>query len=158
MKIDHIGYLTHDMEKAIRLFEGLGFTQETNVIVDDKVKREGDHPLNSPRNVRLCFLTNGSYCVELVNPMDESSAAAGMLKRQGDGPYHICYQTPRLQEKVEEMKGAGWIVVQKPAWAVAFESGGVAFLFKKNVGLIELREVSEEKTWKGGHGYGYRQM
>lgn len=146
MKIDHIGYLTRDIAKSIEIFKQLGFTQESGVISDHEVENTECGAL--PRNVYLCFLTNGAYRVELVSPMNQDSVVANMLIRQGDGPYHICYQIGSIQEKTEELKNLGWVVVSKPTEAVAFNGDKVAFLYKKNVGFIELREVQADGKGK----------
>ena len=127
MFVDHIGYLTHDINKAILLFTQMGFVQETEIIVGCG----SDGERFAPRNVYLCFLTNGDYRVELVSPVDEHSIVSKILKKQGDGPYHICYQVSDIYEKIEQLKASGWLVIQKPASAIAFKGGTVAFFLKK---------------------------
>ncbi len=129
MFVDHIGYLTHDINKAILLFTQMGFVQETEIIVDDQAGCGSDGERFAPRNVYLCFLTNGDYRVELVSPVDEHSIVSKILKKQGDGPYHICYQVSDIYEKIEQLKASGWLVIQKPASAIAFKGGGYGRFF-----------------------------
>ena len=62
------------------------------------------------------------------------------MQRQGEGPYHICYETNNLDDKIAELKSKGWIVVHEPATAVAIQGRRVAFLFKNGMGLIEILE------------------
>ena len=133
MFVDHIGYLTHDINKAILLFTQMGFVQETEIIVDDQAGCGSDGERFAPRNVYLCFLTNGDYRVELVSPVDEHSIVSKILKKQGDGPYHICYQVSDIYEKTS------------PQRRLLSRGGGtVAFLYKKNIGMIELVAVRKE--------------
>ena len=54
MKIDHIGYLVKDINKSIDAFLQLGFTQESEVFIDN-ISNEN----NKARNVDICFLRNG---------------------------------------------------------------------------------------------------
>ncbi len=140
MKIDHIGYLTKDINKSIVFFTspaGGGFHQTTDVIKDDQSSEEK----TAPRNVYLCFLRNEQgYTIELVSPMQETSSVTGLLAKQGEGPYHICYQTKKIHQSIEQMKKDGWILVKAPAPAVAFQGAPVAFLFRNGIGLIELVE------------------
>ena len=92
-----------------------------------------------------CFLQNGAYTIELVAPIDAQEAViARQLERQGDGPYHICYRTGDLDGELAVLRKSGYVIVQPPAPAVAFEMKSVAFLFKAGVGLIELVEQIQE--------------
>lgn len=136
MRIDHIGYLCKDINKSIEVFLSLGYKQETEIFEDSV--QAGD---NKPRNVFICFLRNGDYRVELVSPIDEMSDVYATIKRQGEGPYHICYQVEDLEESVLELKKAGWMMLKRPAQAIAFDNKLVAFLFKAGAGTIELVEM-----------------
>ena len=129
MKIDHIGYLCKDINKSIDVFHSLGYEQESGVIKDNIP--DGD---NKARNVFICFLRNGENRVELVSPINEASDVYATIKRQGEGPYHICYQVEDLEISVSELKKSGWMVLKRPAKAIAFNNKRVVFLFK--VGFI----------------------
>ena len=136
MKIDHIGYLCKDINKSIELFLSLGYGRESEVFEDNISDGE-----NKARNVFICFLRNGEYRVELVSPIDESSDVFSTLKRQGEGPYHICYQVDDLEESIQEFRRSGWMVLKRPAKAMAFDNRLVVFLFKAGAGMIELVEM-----------------
>ncbi len=134
MKVNHIGYLVKDIEKSILEFKNLGYIQESCIFVDNL--EEG----GSCRNVKICFLNNETTRVELVSPIEESSDIYSTIKRQGEGPYHICYSVTDLEEKIHALKSSGWIVLRRPAKAVAFANSRVVFMFKNGVGMIELVE------------------
>ena len=138
MKIDHIGYLSADIKKSIQTFMALGYEQES-VVFEDNIQ-DGD---NKPRNVFICFLRNDETRVELVSPIDEDSDIYHTLKRQGESPYHICYQVDCLEESVHTLKQAGWMVLKKPAKAIALGNKRVVFMFKRGAGTIELVEIKE---------------
>lgn len=136
MNIDHIGYLVADIEKAISAFQVLGYKKTTDIIIDNK-KNDG----KASRNVYLCFMELFGTRIELVSPINETSDVYDTLTRQGEGPYHICYQTNNLENTILELKKQSFILVKKPEEAVAFNMSKVAFLFKKGIGLIELVEI-----------------
>lgn len=136
MKVDHIGYLSYNIEKSIQAFRQLGFEQETEVYIDN-IPDEN----SSARNVYICFIRNDNTRVELVSPIDENSDVYSTIKRQGEGPYHICYQVEDLEDKIQELKNDGWMLLKRPAKAMAFDYARVSFLLKKGVGMIELVEV-----------------
>lgn len=138
MKVNHIGYLSNDINKSIQAFLQLGYVQETGVFEDNIPDGE-----NTARNVRICFLRNETTRVELVAPIDESSDVYSTIKRQGEGPYHICYQVECLEERIQELKKNGWMVLKRPARAMAFDYAQVVFLFKRGAGMIELVEMKE---------------
>lgn len=95
------------------------------------------------RNVNICFMKNGDICVELVSPINEASDVWSTLKRQGEGPYHICYRCQNLEESIMKLKGEGWLVLKRPEEAIAFDYSRVTFLFRRGVGVIELVETKE---------------
>lgn len=134
MEIDHVGYLTRDIKASITYFQNMGYQVESDIIYDVP---EGAY---EGRNILICFLRNGAYRIELVQPYDQSSVVSQTIKRQGEGPYHICYRTHDLQRKMAELKMEGFVIIKDIQKAVAFHGAEVAFLYKKNVGLIELLE------------------
>lgn len=138
MKVDHIGYLCRDIQKSLSVFEKLGYKKISEIIIDNEAN--GDI---HPRNVNICFIENDGIRIELVSPMDENSDVTDTLKRQGEGPYHICYRTTDLELLITDMKKNGWIVIKKPAKAKAFDYARVAFLYKNGAGLVELVELEE---------------
>ena len=135
MKVDHIGYLVTNIEKSIEIFRQIGYEKESEIYIDNQCDGE-----STARNVYICFLQNETERIELVSPIDEKSDVYSTLKRQGEGPYHICYQVKDLEDSISELKASGWMLMKRPAKAIAFDNRNVAFLFRKGVGTIELVE------------------
>ena len=79
--------------------------------------------------------------VELLAPVDELSPVNKTLEKVGVSPYHCCYVVDNIEGAVSELKKQRYIMVSKPAEAVAFCGSRVCFLFNKNVGLVELVEA-----------------
>lgn len=72
--------------------------------------------------------------------MDETSPVNKILEKNGVTPYHTCYIVDEIELAMKELRKMKYIVVSKPAEAVAIHGCKVCFLFNKNVGLIELVE------------------
>ena len=128
MKIHHIGYAVKNMEKAITSFKKLGFT--IGECIDDE-----------SRNVRITFINNEGYDLELVAPLCQGSPIDSILAKNGEGPYHICYITHSMYKTIKDLKTKGFMLIQKPAPALAIYGQRVAFLFSISVGLIEIVET-----------------
>lgn len=140
MTIDHIGFLTHDIDKTINSFKALGFVQESEIIINNGTNNPEKDSVSMFRNLAICFMANGVYRIELVSPISEDSVVTNILKKQGAGPYHICYQTYEIHEKIIELRSQGWMLIQKPERSNIL-GGAVAFLFKRDMGFLELREI-----------------
>ena len=129
MKIHHIGYLVKNIDAAISEFIALGYQLTDEVCYDER------------RDINLCFMSSGAYLIELVMPRSEHSVVWNLLKKNGIGPYHICYETEHLSEAVEELKRRGYILIADPLEAVGISGRKVCFLTGRTAGMIELVEV-----------------
>ena len=58
----------------------------------------------------------------------------------GTTPYHICYMVENMEAAVATLRSQRYVLVRKPEPAVAFDNRRVAFLYNKQVGLIEIVE------------------
>lgn len=126
MKFHHIGVAVHDIEKAKKSYENIGYKM-TLTIVD---------PI---QNVKLCFLDKlNSPTIELVCPIDNKSPVVSILKKNNAMPYHTCYEVFDINIEVNKLKKNGYIQVSKISPAIAFDNRLVCFLYNKNIGLIEL--------------------
>ncbi len=137
MKIDHIGYLCSDINRSIREFELLGYSRISEIYTDGQSEE-------ASRNVTICFMSNGNIKIELVCPTGENSDVYNTLKRQGEGPYHICYKTNDIYSQIKELADMGWMILKRPAKAIAFNNARVTFLFKPGIGIIEIVESAGE--------------
>lgn len=128
MKINHIGYLVKDFSATKAAFELLGYNASKDT-----------H--DTLRLVDICFMERDGYVIELVSPYDEKSVVAGMVKKYRNTPYHICYETEDFDNDINKLIEHGYMVVQKPLPALAFESKRVAFLMSRHIGMIELLDI-----------------
>ena len=124
----HIGIAVKDIKDTADIYIGGGYFYSKTVF--DPIQ-----------NVNICWLTKeGSPTVELLAPVDENSPVCKILEKNGVTPYHMCYIVPSIEDAAKELRKQRYVMVSKPAEAVAFCGSRVAFFFNKAVGLIELVE------------------
>lgn len=129
MKFHHIGIACFDISATAAKYEELGYSAGS-IIID---------PI---QNVKICFLDNneGLPCIELLAPVDETSPVNGTLSKNGVGPYHTCFVVKDINKSIKDFKREKYVVVSSPIEACAIEGRKVAFLYNKDMGLIELVE------------------
>ena len=105
--IEHIGYVTKNIEKTAETFKVFGY--QAGPIVDDDTQK-----------TRICFLKKaGEVNIELVEPYPENTTMLNMLKK-GATPYHTCYAVPDIQVTFEQLKELGFTPLFNPVPAPAF--------------------------------------
>ena len=124
----HTGVATKDIEITSAFYKNIGYSQ-SQIVIDEI------------QNVRICFLSKkNSPLVELVEPINDRSPVNEILKKNGNIPYHFCYEVDGMTEAILEMKKSGFIKIINPVPAKAFNNRLICFLYNKDVGLIELLE------------------
>lgn len=126
MKIHHIGYLVNNMQKSIEQFFSLGFEIERETMLDEL------------RKVEIAFLINDGYRIELVSPIDKDSDVGELYKKYKDAPYHICYLSNNYKRDIDSLINEGYIVMNESKVAPALDGKEVIFLYKRNIGIIEI--------------------
>ena len=128
-KFHHIGIAVKDIDATASIYEQGGYRRSSSIY--DPIQ-----------NVSICWLIREGYpTVELLAPVDEKSPVNRILDKNGVTPYHCCYVVDNLEGAIMDLKKQRYVMVSKPAEAVAFRGSRVCFLFNKNVGLIELVEA-----------------
>ena len=128
MRIHHIGYLVRSLEKAKDKFLALGFIQTTEPCFD------------AARGIRICFMVNEGYCIELVEPQGTDSVVAGLFKRYRNTPYHLCYISTDFEGDISNLRKQGFMPLDAEAPAIALQNRHVIFLVHPDIGIIELVE------------------
>lgn len=127
MQIDHIAIVVKDLERTIDLYVNtLGFTQVYRETVADQ-------------GIEAVGLQAGESIIELLRPLDESSAIA---KYRGDAEtklHHTAYRVSDLEAELARLKAAGVRLIDEHPRAGA-HGNLIAFLHPKSTAgvLIEL--------------------
>lgn len=124
----HVGIACHKIEKTLPFYAAMGYTAAP--VVDDLIQ-----------HVRVCFLDKeGAPRLELLEPLDDQSPVARTLASSGVTPYHLCYEVQDIDDSIQSLRDQRFLLVTGPVPACAMENRRIAFLFRKDVGLIELVE------------------
>lgn len=125
LKIDHVGYLTDNIQKTADQFKLLGY--QTSNIVDDHIQK-----------TRICFLINENSCkIELVEPFEDNKTMQKMLSKRGIAPYHLCYVCEDIYQIYDELVDQDWMPLFKPVVASAFDNRLICYFYKSEIGFIE---------------------
>lgn len=128
LRFHHIGVACRDIDETKPFYLGIGY-EASETIVD---------PI---QNIKICFLSKPSIpLIELLAPVDEKSPINRTLDASGVTPYHICYEVDDINAAIKELREQRFVRVSKPQPACAIGNRQVCFLYKKEVGLIELVE------------------
>lgn len=126
-KVEHIGYVTKNIEKTATTFSILGYVAG-DIVNDDTQK------------TRICFLKKeGAVPIELVEPYPDNETMLKMLKK-GATPYHTCYTVSDVHIAFEQLKESGFTPLFSPVAAPAFKNRLICYFWKNDVGLIEILE------------------
>jgi len=126
--VHHIGYAVPDIDKALVEFAALGWKTCSDVTDDES------------RQVKIVFMEQSGYKIELVAPLSDESPIKKTLKKGSGTPYHICYEVDNLEAAEAELKKAKFIPFKKAAVAPAISGRRVEFMYAKQNGVIELVE------------------
>lgn len=125
LKLDHVGIVTDDIVKTAATYEKLGY-------------KKGDTVVDDIQKVKICFLTNDTSKIELVEPASEKSSVNKLLKKNGVSPYHLCYEVDDIEKTFDELVEEGFIPLFRPVEATAFNNRLICYIYHKTTGYIEL--------------------
>jgi len=125
----HVGVVTSDMEASITFYQELGY------VSSQKYKDDYQQAI-----IVLLDKPNDPPTVELIQPMNINSPAAGWIKRINVGAYHTCYEVSNIDKTIDLLKNKKIARVSPICPAVAFNMRNVAFLWGRQCGLIEILE------------------
>ncbi len=129
MKINHFGYAVNNIQKSIGDFKLLGYS------IEEIEYKDND------RQVKIRFIEKDGIKLELIEPMNDKSPVYDLLKKNGSIIYHICYETENFDKDIRTLIENKFVIVEKPKKAIALGGKKVTFLYKKNMGLIEVVEI-----------------
>lgn len=130
MTIDHVAIVVADLDSAIDLYTGtLGFRQIYRETITDQ-------------GVEAVGLEAGGSVIELLRPLDETSAIA---RYRGDAPmklHHTAYRVDDLEAALADLKAKGVRLIDERPRNGA-HGNRIAFLHPKSTGgvLIELCQL-----------------
>lgn len=132
MIIDHICFAVKDLKDGIAYWNNVfGYEQLTEIIT------------NSLQKVKVTFLhKENSIDIKLIEPLEINESLIKFVNR-GGGFHHICFKCSDINNKIEELKSKGLIMIVPPQPGEAFNNNNIAFLFAKYGLNLELIDTDE---------------
>ena len=128
-KIDHIGWLTDNIEMTAKVFSVLGYSLPSEIVNDDT------------QRCRICFISKPNEVrIELVEPYEDNKTMQRMLKKQGCGPYHTCHAVKDIKATYGELVSKDFLPLFQPVAAPAFGGHLICYFFKQEIGYYEVVE------------------
>lgn len=128
-KIDHIGWLTDNIEETTKVFSVLGYSLSSEIVNDDT------------QRCRICFISRPNEVrLELVEPYEDNKTMQRMLKKQGCGPYHTCHIVEDIDASYNELVSKDFLPLFQPVAAPAFDNRRICYFFKQEIGYYEIVE------------------
>lgn len=140
MKLDHIGFVVERIDEFVEVLKTLGFAAATKPVPDYE------------KNVNASFLPVGErdeIYLEVLEPLNETSAVHNFLKRTGGGLHHLCFEVDDIEAVSRELEGRGFKMVSPPTDCGAYDENlrracagitRISFFLLPNRLLIELLE------------------
>lgn len=130
MELDHVGFLTDDVDEEMARFELLfpGTVWSARIVdpVQDVTARFGRTPQG--------------LVYELLQANSPSSPIAQALKARKNILNHMCYRCGDLSAKAGELRAQGFFPVTDAKAGIAFGNNPIQFFFHPNGLLLELVE------------------
>lgn len=124
----HIGTAVASIDKVKPFYQSMGYTVSDTVI----------EPV---QKVYVAYARKEGFpTVEMLEPLDETSPVLGILKKNGNTPYHMCYAVDNLSDTIAEMRKEGFRPLSKPVPGHGLDDALMVFLYNINYGLIQVME------------------
>jgi len=138
LKINHLGYVTRDLEAAIHSFHLLGYE---NIYEEPRI--------HGPKNLRTMRLKLGDSVAEVMTPADPSkpsfidpSLATSTEKLIMN---HIGYDVDDIHKTFEELLATGEYTVYENITKGVFQNNIIGYLHHKTMGYVEFFEWPKEE-------------
>jgi methylmalonyl-CoA/ethylmalonyl-CoA epimerase len=132
MRFHHVGVVVESIERSAAQYRQFFGLKPVSGVVTDPAQR-----------VKVQFLASeeGATSVELIEPSPGESPARGALKK-GGGLNHVCFEVTDIEGSVRQAELEGVLCICKPVPAAAFDGRRIAFLFYRDIGLVEFVEAA----------------
>lgn len=128
--LDHIAIAVRKISISQKIYEDLGltFSMDREIVQEQKVM------------TAFAQIDENAH-IELLEPIDETSAIHKFIETKGEGIHHLCFKVRDIKSKVEELTKKGYQFIY-PSIKVGAGGALVNFIHPKSAGgvLIELSQ------------------
>lgn len=130
--LDHIAIAVKNPENFIEIFKKLGFEYEKM----EKVESE---------EVVVHFLKKNNFCIELLEPLKETSRILNFIEKKGETFHHIALKVENISSEMENLKRKGFNFINENPKTGA-QGKKISFIHPKSTGgiLVEICEGKDE--------------
>jgi methylmalonyl-CoA/ethylmalonyl-CoA epimerase len=138
MKDNQIGFILENLNffGDFATFDHLGYCVRSI----SNFYKELPTTIDNTQKVKVGFFKMNGLKVELVEPLSESSPITKMLEK-GQSIYHVCFRIDDIEDAIAQARKNDFHCIVKPVPAKAFEGKRIAWLFNRDLGLVELLEA-----------------
>ncbi len=128
-KVDHIGIIVRDLDKAIKVYsEALGLELKMTEVLEEY-------------QVKIAFIPIGESLIELCEPIGPGEDQ-DFLEEHGEGLQHICFRVADIDKALEEVGKKVKLRDEEPRSGAA--GSRIAFLDPQSIFNVET-EFAERK-------------
>lgn len=119
-RVDHIGAVVKDVEKAVEYYESLGIGpfETIGASIEKRVRGKVVDPSSIKLKVRTARM--GPVNLELLQPVEGESVWKEFLETRGEGIQHIAYKVDSIDSEMEMLLNKGFMVL----YSSRFKGGG----------------------------------
>jgi methylmalonyl-CoA/ethylmalonyl-CoA epimerase len=133
-KIDHMGFLVRDLDKAIKYFESLGIGPFQEIEMETIVYREMyGKPADWKLRAAVVKIDPGVK-IELIQPLEKADLLQNFLDEKGEGINHVAFAVEDLDKEVAELRRRGLQPIFSAKRSTGY--GGVYFDTREMGGTI----------------------
>ena len=128
-KYHHIGFAVASIEKAKPFYLSAGCAVSETVV-------------KPVQKVKVAYARRDGFpMVELLEPLDETAPVCKILAKNGNTPYHCCYEVPDIKATIAEARKEGFLPLGRPVPGHGLDDALMIFLYNKDVGLVQVVET-----------------
>ena len=117
-KLDHIGIIVKDIDKAVAHYQALGIGpfKMANIAVKDRI--EYGKPTSNNKEIRMAEI--GDLCIEMMQPVSGDSFPKRFLESKGEGINHLAFSVDDIDKEMSRLIENGFTIIA----TAKFEGGG----------------------------------
>jgi methylmalonyl-CoA/ethylmalonyl-CoA epimerase len=140
-RLDHIGIVVNDMNKAVDFYKSLGIGPFEKSGTPGKNKKLHGKPLVGGKTEMLMGKM-GEMGIQVTQPIEPPSMSYEFLQQVGEGINHIAYQVNDIKQVTEEMVKKGYEIVFSSEY---LEGGGEIYVNTGNNFSLQLFQPPSTK-------------
>ena len=112
-KLEHLGVIVRDLDKAIRFYESLGIGpfEEMSADVMSGLTDKTMYGVSVDFELRAAVAKMGGVNLELIQPVKDAPLMENFLKTKGEGIHHLGFLVDNLEEETVKLTGKGCRII-----------------------------------------------